>query len=138
MDRTDRSSQPTPSPDAVIRRVDDLAPRGWDDPVRGTVLFRTLFDSAVTPTGTLSAGVAELAPQGWLGVHRHPQAENCHIVEGYGILLVSGTPHQVSSGSSVFIPRNAPHGIRNAGPSRLRFIYTFAVDSLADVQYDWL
>lgn len=38
MDRTDRSSQPTPSPDAVIRRADDLAPRGWDDPVRGTAV----------------------------------------------------------------------------------------------------
>jgi hypothetical protein len=40
--------------------------------------------------------------------------------------------------SSIFIPGNAPHGIRNIDASRLRFIYTFAVDPLADVQYDRL
>jgi quercetin dioxygenase-like cupin family protein len=124
--------------DAVVRRVEDLDASTWNDPVRGIIQFRTLFDSAVTSTGTLTAGVAELTEHGWLGLHRHPQAENYHVVEGVGIVLVNGTLHQVSSGSSIFIPGDAPHGIRNASPSRLRFIYTLAVDSLADVQYDWL
>jgi oxalate decarboxylase/phosphoglucose isomerase-like protein (cupin superfamily) len=40
--------------------------------------------------------------------------------------------------SSIFIPGSAPHGMRNIGASRLRFISTFAVASLADVQCDWL
>lgn len=124
--------------DAVVRCMDELSVHTWDDEVRGRVSFRMLFDATVTPTGVLTAGVAELASRGWLGMHRHPQTEHYHLLEGDGLLVVNGSPHRVGAGCSVAIPGNAPHTIRNVGAGRLRFIYTFAVDALAEVAYEWL
>jgi hypothetical protein len=82
------------SVDAVVHRLDDLAADQWNDPVRGTLQFRVLLDSAVTHTGVLSAGVAKLSTDGWLGLHRHPQAETYHIIEGDGLLVVTATQHR--------------------------------------------
>ncbi|MCB8978163.1 MAG: hypothetical protein H6657_12140 [Ardenticatenaceae bacterium] len=38
-------------------------------------------------------------------------------------------------GSLVFIPGDAPHGLRNTGSEVLRLLYVFAVDSLDEVVY---
>lgn len=124
--------------DAVVRHADDVAAETWDDDVRGTLRFRTLFDSAETSTGGLSAGLAVLEPAGWLGLHRHPSPEIYHVLEGDGLLTVNGTRHAVGPGSSVFIPGGAPHALRTVGESLLRFLFTFPTDSLADVEYTWL
>jgi mannose-6-phosphate isomerase-like protein (cupin superfamily) len=42
---------------------------------------------ALTPTSSLSTGLTELAPGGWLGLHRHTQAEVHHLVEGSGVVV---------------------------------------------------
>ena len=58
-----------------IRDTIDVAPEVWDDPVRGDVSFRVLFSADRTPTSSLYTGLTELPPAGWLGRHRHAQAE---------------------------------------------------------------
>jgi mannose-6-phosphate isomerase-like protein (cupin superfamily) len=107
----------------------------WDDPVRGDVPFRVLFSADRTPTSALYTGLAELAPGGWLGQHRHTQAEVYHLVEGSGVVVLDGVEHAVGAGSAVFIPGDAEHGIRNTGESTLRFVYAFATDAIDDVVY---
>ncbi len=118
-----------------VRDIIDAATEVWDDPVRGDVSFWVLFSADRTPTSSLYTGFAELAPAGWLGRHRHTQAEVYHVVEGSGVVVLDGTEHPVAAGSAVFIPGNVEHGFRNTGDGPLRFVYAFATDSIDDVVY---
>jgi mannose-6-phosphate isomerase-like protein (cupin superfamily) len=118
-----------------VRDSSQVESEVWDDPVRGDVSFRVLFSADRTPTSALYTGLAELAPGGWLGQHRHTQAEVYHLVEGSGVVVLDGVEHAVGAGSAVFIPGDAEHGIRNTGESTLRFVYAFATDAIDDVVY---
>jgi mannose-6-phosphate isomerase-like protein (cupin superfamily) len=108
---------------------------GWDDPVHGTVSWRTLFSGDVTDTDTLTCGVGTLQAQGWLGLHRHANAEVYFVLEGAGIVTLAGVEHQVKAGAAVSIPADVEHGIRNAGDATLRMFYCLAADSFSDVEY---
>ena len=118
-----------------VRDSSQVESEVWDDPVRGNVSFRVLFSADRTPTSSLYTGLSELAPGGWLGLHRHTQAEVYHLVEGSGVVVLDGVEHPVAAGSAVFIPGNAEHGIRNTGDGPLLFMYAFATDSIDDVVY---
>jgi quercetin dioxygenase-like cupin family protein len=96
-----------------------------------------LFSSEETATTRLTAGIAELAPDGRLNVHRHPPAEVYHVLQGQGVVTLDATEHRVVQGSAVFIPGNAWHGIRNTGPSTLRLYYVLQADGMGDVEYDF-
>jgi mannose-6-phosphate isomerase-like protein (cupin superfamily) len=116
-----------------VRDSSQVESEVWDDPVRGDVSFRVLFSADRTPTSSLCTGLTELAPGGWLGLHRHIQAEVYHLVEGSGVVVLDGVEHPVAAGSAVFIPGDAEHGIRNTGEGTLRFVYAFATDAIDDV-----
>ena len=124
-----RTSEP------VVVDARSIGRDGWDDAVKGKVGWRTLFGGDASPTDSLTGGIAELEPGGWLGLHRHDPAEIYYVIEGRGILTLAGRDYAVGPGSAVFIPGNAEHGIRNSGNETLRFLYAFAVDSFADVEY---
>lgn len=123
--------------EAVITSVRDRPKEGWDDPAtRGTVTWFTLLSGDVTPTQSMSAGIAEFVPRGGcLKPHRHAQPELYFILEGTGILTVSGRETIVTPGTTVFIPGNAEHGIRNESDDELKLFYVFPTDSFADVVY---
>jgi quercetin dioxygenase-like cupin family protein len=57
------------------------------------------------------------------------------VLEGRGVVSLDGVEHTVAAGASVFIPRDAEHGIRNTGDAPLRVAYALAADSLAAVDY---
>ncbi len=120
---------------ALIIRTEEQTLDGWDDPVKGRVGWRTLFSADQTPTQALTAGIAELQPGGWLGLHRHTPPEIYYVLEGSGIVTLDGVEHPVAAGTAVFIPGNCEHGISNAGAAPLRFLYAFAVDSFGEVEY---
>jgi quercetin dioxygenase-like cupin family protein len=126
---------PVPRSEPLVIDLHDRPRDGWDDPLRGKVGWRTLFSGDIAPTDSLTAGVAELAPGGWLGLHRHRPAEIYFVLEGNGMLTLEGREHTVGPGAAVFIPADAEHGIRNAGDEPLRLLYAFAVDSFAEVEY---
>jgi quercetin dioxygenase-like cupin family protein len=108
---------------------------GWDDPVKGRIGWRTLFSGDLSPTDALTAGVAELEPGGWLGLHRHTPAEIYYVLEGTGTVTLAGAEHRLEAGSAVFIPGDCEHGIRNDGETILRLLYAFPISSFADVEY---
>jgi mannose-6-phosphate isomerase-like protein (cupin superfamily) len=113
----------------------DVARDSWDDTTKGVLGFRTLFSADTTATRALTAGIADLSAGCWLGLHRHPPAEIYYIVEGHGTVTLEGADYPVSAGTAVYIPGDAEHGIRNTGPTPLRFFYAFVMDSFDDVTY---
>jgi mannose-6-phosphate isomerase-like protein (cupin superfamily) len=118
----------------VLRQESDVAEETWND-ARGRLSFRTLIDGDETATTALTFGTATLATGEWLSLHRHAQPEIYYILSGSGALTIDGVRHDVSAGTGIFIPGNAEHGISNAGPATLKFLYAFAVDGFSEVVY---
>ena len=58
-----------------------------------------------------------------------------YLLEGEGILNLSGVEHPVCRGSSVFIPSDTEHGIRNTGRDKLRLLYVLAIDLFGEADY---
>lgn len=100
--------------------------------------WRTLISADRTPTRELSGGVCEIQPGGELLLHRHPTLELYYFLEGEGVVRLEGHERAVRPGTTVSIPANAPHGIRNTGKSMLKLFYVFPVDSFDAVEYTML
>ena len=117
-------------------RVDQatLPDERWDDPARGTIRFRTLVSAPATDTRDLVCGVAMLEAGETFALHSHPQAEVYFGLDGTGDVLIDGTPHRLAPGVALYIPRGAVHGVPVA-TAPLRWFYTFAADSFADIAY---
>lgn len=109
----------------------------WNSPERGYLSFATLIGDGAAATSQLGAGVAVLAPGGWLATHRHRPAEVYVVTAGTGIVTVDGADHPVGPGSAVFVPSRAEHGILNVGEDDLVFTYVFAADRFDDVVYEF-
>jgi mannose-6-phosphate isomerase-like protein (cupin superfamily) len=125
-----RQSQP------VITSAAERPREEWNDPLRGSVAWHTLFSSDITPTDSMSAGIAEIVPGGGaLQMHRHAEPEIYFIIEGTGIMMLEGGETVVTAGSAIFIPGNAEHGLRNDGSVDLKLFYVFPTGCFADVVY---
>jgi mannose-6-phosphate isomerase-like protein (cupin superfamily) len=138
MDYSTKSPQIAP----VILPKEEIATRkletfGEGVQSRGELGWHTLFSSTISPTNSLTAGVGVCPPRtGHLCPHRHEQAEVYYITEGDGIVTIDGKESRVGSGTAVFIPGNAEHGIRNiSAEDDLKWFYVFATDSFEDVIY---
>jgi mannose-6-phosphate isomerase-like protein (cupin superfamily) len=103
-----------------------------DDP---GVSWRTLTSADRTPTRALTTGVCEIAPGGELLLHRHAPLELYYFLEGTGVVTLGAVDRPVRAGSTVYIPGNTPHRIRNNGAVPLRLFYVFPVDSFGEVEY---
>ncbi len=112
-----------------------VPPKGWNDPVRGRVKWRTLFSQGLTPTGAITCGVAEFGPGGHLERHRHAPSEVYRVVAGEGVVHLDGSEILVKAGAAMFIPSMAEHGVRQTGRAKLRIFYVFAIDSFDGVEY---
>jgi mannose-6-phosphate isomerase-like protein (cupin superfamily) len=121
----------------TVIHTEQLPLEGWDDPTRGSITWRTVFSSERTATSGLTLGIAELAPDGTVGnpPHRHAPAEIYYVIEGEGVVTMDGIPTPVCTGSAVFVPGNAEHSLANTGPTTMRLLYTFGVDSFDEVTY---
>ncbi len=108
---------------------------GWNNERNGRIAWRTLFSSDRTPTESLTAGVGEIGPGDRLGAHQHTPPEVYHVLAGEGAVLIGSEEYRVVSGTAVFIPSNAVHGLRNTGRDTLRFLYVFPADSFKEVDY---
>ena len=109
----------------------------WDSPARGTIRFRTLISAPATDTQGIVCGVAMMAAGDSFALHSHPEPEVYYGLEGTGAVLVDGVPHPLAPGVALYIPGGAVHGIPVA-TAPLKWFYTFAADSFADIDYHFL
>lgn len=121
--------------------VVDLEAREWETwpseqrAQRGEAEWKTLISGGLTRTAELTMGVVRIAPGGSLRMHRHEQAEAYLVLDGTGVVTIGGIARALRDGVAVFIPRNTLHCVRATGTSDLRFVYVFAADSFADIEY---
>ncbi len=99
------------------------------------VTWRTLTSADRTPTRTLTSGVCEIAPGGALDLHRHPPLELYYFLQGTGVVRLGDREQRVAPGTTISIPGNVPHAIRNDGTGLLKLFYVFPVDSFSEVEY---
>jgi quercetin dioxygenase-like cupin family protein len=120
----------------VPTRVDEnvLQDERWDDQTRGTIRFRTLISAPGTPTDGLVCGIAMMSAGDTFVLHSHAHAEVYYGLEGEGEVMINGQQHRLAPGVALFIPGGAMHGIPLA-TRHLKWFYTFAADSFADIQY---
>ena len=121
----------------VVIHEDACPIEGWDDPIRGRIVWRTLLSGDRTPSSQMTLGVTEIAPgqPDPFNPHRHAQAEIYYAPSGEGLVVIDGVEHPLRAGSSAFIPGDVWHGARNTGAVTLRLLYVFATDAFSDVHY---
>lgn len=80
---------------------------------RGCCSWQTLISQPGTATDSLTVGVATCPPkEGRLCPHRHFHAEIYHIIQGKGVVRISGVEHKVGGGSIVFVSVPIPLYLR--------------------------
>lgn len=109
---------------------------GWEyqDDFPG-LRYKLLVDSTKIDNHGLSTGILELEPGAELPLHHHSPQEIYIIKKGIGLLLGSTNNRQVSSGTTIYIPKNEKHGLRNAGFETLCFYWIFPTDCWDEVRY---
>lgn len=119
----------------VVRHASVLPAEGWQDRDESGLVWWTLISADRTTSRGITAGVAELEVGGELEPHWHATDEVYHVVGGIGEVLLDDTWHSVEPGSTLFIPGNIRHAIRNVGDEVMRLFYCFPTDSFGDVVY---
>ncbi|MBS0611907.1 MAG: cupin domain-containing protein [Proteobacteria bacterium] len=118
---------------------ESTVPREYGEAADGAELsWRTLLSADRTPTRGLAAGTCEIQPGGELKLHRHPTLEVYYFLEGEGVVRLQDRHISVRAGSTLSIPADVPHGIRNTGTATLKLFYAFAADSYSEVEYTML
>ncbi|MDO9638577.1 MAG: cupin domain-containing protein [Pseudotabrizicola sp.] len=108
----------------------------WADPACGTVRWQSLFSAGLTPTDSLTCGVAHIDAGETFTLHSHPQAEVYFGLSGHGVVMIDGTPWALSPGVALFIPGGAVHGILQA-TEPMRWFYVFAADCFTEIAYSF-
>ncbi len=98
------------------------------------VRWRTFISGDMTPSRELTLGLAEFPAGGRLPPHRHAPAEFYYGQSGSGVVTVDGRDFPIGPGVALYVPPGAEHGTV-AGPEGLVFLYGFARDSFAEVEY---
>ena len=66
--------------------------------------------------------VIELGAEGYTPKHVHDWPHINYILEGEGVLHVTGKDQSVTAGSYAYVPAGSEHQFRNASPLPFRFI----------------
>lgn len=89
---------------------------------RDGIISYLLVSECTTGSRTLTTSLVEMEPGGSQHVHSHPNEQTYTVIEGKGIMTVGDDVFEVSAGQSIFIPSNAPHGLRNTEGAVLRYL----------------
>lgn len=60
---------------------------------------------------TMYQMMAQLDAGSIMPAHQHPQEQIVHVLKGRARLIVSGKPHELTTGDSFYLASNVPHGI---------------------------
>ena len=97
--------------------------------------YQLLIDSTKIENHGLSLGVVELEPGAELPLHHHSPQEIYIIRTGKGLLLSKSDTREVFPETSIYIPKNEKHGLRNIGQVALSLYWIFPTDCWKDVEY---
>ena len=97
--------------------------------------YQLLIDSTKIENHGLSLGVVELKPGAELPLHHHSPQEIYIIRTGKGLLLSKADTREVFPETSIYIPKNEKHGLRNIGQVTLSLYWIFPTDCWKDVEY---
>ena len=97
--------------------------------------YQLLIDSTKIENHGLSMGVVELEPGAELPLHHHSPQEIYIIRTGKGLLLSKSDTREVFAETSIYIPKNEKHGLRNIGQVTLSLYWIFPTDCWKDVEY---
>jgi mannose-6-phosphate isomerase-like protein (cupin superfamily) len=100
-----------------IRHIDE-SPRQH----RGGQISYLLLTAGDAGSQNLSVTWVEGEPESEQYRHSHDAEQVYVIIAGVGIMHVNGEEKEVGAGTSIFVPRNAPHSIRNHGSEKLIFV----------------
>ncbi|MEM9631365.1 MAG: cupin domain-containing protein [Pseudomonadota bacterium] len=123
-------------PRGFAEHVDHQAVEGGNDPVYGSVEWRTLICANKTPSSGLVFGVANFPPGGCLNRHRHAPAEFYFGLTGSGTVTIDGEVLRIEPGVAIYIPPNAEHEVV-ANADGLSIAYGFPSDTFAAIDYEF-
>ena len=97
-----------------------------------------LVDSSIGSSSEISLGLLKIKPNYELPLHHHNPNEIYLIKWGTGLLIQSKKSIKLKTGDTVYILKNAVHGIRNTGPTSLLLYRVFPTHSWKEVKYNFV
>ncbi len=119
----------------VITSVAERPREGENGSSSGDFTWFALFDSKFTPTEGLTVGIAELEPGNASRAHWHSHPELYYFLSGHGVMEIDHKPHSVKPGTTVYVPGDALHTVKNEAGETMKILYAFAANSLSEVEY---
>ncbi len=80
-----------------------------------------LASSRTSDAEFLTTTLVEIKPEGEQRVHSHTPEQVYFILEGQGLMTVADETTGVNPGDCIFIPSEAPHGLKNNGDTLLKY-----------------
>ena len=105
------------------------------DPEFPGLQYKLLIDSTKIDNHGLSLGSLQLSPGGELPLHHHSPQEIYIIRKGKGLLLSKSEQREVFPDTSIYIPKNEKHGLKNIGDNKLLIYWIFPTNCWAEVKY---
>ena len=90
---------------------------------------KTLLAEAAYPPGfKTSVLLTEIPANAQAPLHQHPGIESGYILEGGGMLMISGQPaKEMKPGMTTIVSANTPHWFKN-GPQKTVIVSTYVVE----------
>jgi mannose-6-phosphate isomerase-like protein (cupin superfamily) len=90
--------------------------------VRGGQVSYLLLTKGQFDSQNLAITWVEGEPNSEQLLHAHPLEQVYVIVRGRGLMKVAGEEEEVTAGTLIFVPPDAPHAIRNTGEEPLAYV----------------
>jgi oxalate decarboxylase/phosphoglucose isomerase-like protein (cupin superfamily) len=119
----------------VVTSVSERPREGADITFNGDFTWFSLLDSKITPTHGLTVGIAELKPGDASRAHWHSHPELYYFLSGHGTMEIDHKPYAVGPGTTVYVPGDALHTVKNDTGETMKILYAFAANSLSEVEY---
>lgn len=89
---------------------------------RDGIISYLMISKRTCGSANLSVTLVEMQPDGFQNIHKHKPEQTYSILEGSGMMSISGEEQQVAAGDCVFIPSWAEHGLKNTGGTVLKYL----------------
>ncbi|MGC1377543.1 MAG: cupin domain-containing protein [Anaerolineales bacterium] len=85
----------------------------------------------------IAVTLVEMDVDGFQHIHKHEPEQTYTILEGSGVMTVSGERQHVEPGDCIFIPSWAEHGLENTGETALIYLSAASPSFTLQECVDW-